>query len=365
MSESQPTLETLREALTGVIEPGSRRDVVALGFVRNVAFENGIATVSYQLPNGTPESFQTYLRQTTCDVLLKTPGVEAVNAEIAIAPPQPPPTAAPPMPGIKHVVAVGAGKGGVGKSTIALLAAVGLTRLGRKVGLLDADVYGPSIPKLSGTESMQPVPDDEGRIVPPERHGIKIMSMGYLVAPDQAIIWRGPMAQKYLKEFLDRAAWGELDYLIVDLPPGTGDIPLTLAQSVPLSGAVIVCTPQDVALLDAVKALHMYEKLGVEPLGIIENMSYYICPHCGNRDEIFSHGGAEKAAADLNVPFLGAIPLNIAIRKNGDAGEPMANFTAIEPHLIASLEQFVARLDQRVTERAREKTPLPTLKISG
>jgi ATP-binding protein involved in chromosome partitioning len=274
----------------------------------------------------------------------------------------PPPTA---LPGVEHVVAIGAGKGGVGKSTVAVLAAVGLMRRGRRVGLLDADVYGPSLPKLTGTEGQQLDLNEQGRIKPADADGLKLVSMGYLVPPDQAVIWRGPMAQKYVKEFLDRTEWGGLDYLLVDLPPGTGDIPLTLAQSIPLTGAVVVCTPQDVALQDAIRALRMYEKLGVEPLGIVENMSYYVCPQCGHRDEIFSHGGAERAAKELGVAFLGALPLNSAIRAYGDAGRPAACFSDVEPYMAEALNGFVDRLAGAIADQARKRVPLPQLKTGG
>lgn len=268
-----------------------------------------------------------------------------------------------PLPGVTHVIAVGAGKGGVGKSTVALLAAFGLRRKGARTALLDADVYGPSLPKLTGTEGRRLDLDEAGRVRPIEADGVKVVSMGHLVGPEQAVIWRGPMAQKYVKEFLDRTDWGEIDYLFVDLPPGTGDIPLTLAQTIPLTGAVVVCTPQEVALLDAVRALRMYQKLGVEPLGIVENMSYYVCPHCGHRDEIFSHGGAQKAAGELGVPFLGAIPLNGVVRVSGDAGRPLANFTEADPPVIAALEDFVARLESAVSAQAAKRTPLPQVRI--
>lgn len=268
------------------------------------------------------------------------------------------------LPGVKHVIAVGAGKGGVGKSTIAVLAAVGLNRKGFKAGLLDADVYGPSLPKLTGTEDRRPTFDDQGHVYPIEVDGLKVISMGHLMSRDQVAIWRGPMAQKWVKELLDHAEWGELDYLFVDLPPGTGDIPLTLAQTIPLTGAIVVCTPQEVALLDAVRALRMYQKLGVEPLGIVENMSYYLCPHCGHRDEIFSHGGAKNAAAELGVPFLGALPLNIKIRIHGDAGRPQAYFTDAEPSVVEALDQFVTTLAAQLEEQARKRTPLPQLKIT-
>lgn len=263
----------------------------------------------------------------------------------------------------KHVIAVGAGKGGVGKSTVATILAFGLSRMGRRAGLLDSDVYGPSIPKLTGSEDAQPQVDGEGAIIPPVVEGVPVMSMGYLVSPDQAVVWRGPMAQKYVKEFLERGRWGELDYLIVDLPPGTGDIPLTLAQSIPLTGAVVVCTPQDVALLDAIKAVRMYEKLGVPTLGLVENMSYYICPQCGHRDEIFDHGGCEKAAAELNVPFLGAIPLNISIRKHGDLGRPLEIFSGGDTAVVDAVTRLTTRFVEEIESRDAQRRPLPTLRV--
>ncbi len=268
-----------------------------------------------------------------------------------------------PLAAVKNVIAIGAGKGGVGKSTVAALFAVGLRRKGCKVGLLDADVYGPSLPKITGTEGTRPRVDDDGLIIPPQKDGIPIMSMGYLVPPGDAVIWRGPMAQKYVKEFLERGDWGELDYLIVDLPPGTGDIPLTLAQTIPLAGAVLVATPQDVALADVLKALRMYQRLGVEPLGVVENMSYHICPQCGHRAEIFGHGGAESLAKRIGVPFLGGIPLNIAIRANGDAGALFENFTQAEAYVVEALERTVDRLLEQLEEANRRRRPLPQLNL--
>lgn len=265
---------------------------------------------------------------------------------------------------VRYVVAVGAGKGGVGKSTIATLLAVGLKRRGLRSGLLDADVYGPSVPRMTGTEGAQPVGDAQGRIHPPQRDGIPIMSMGYLLSPDQAVVWRGPMAQKYVKEFLERGAWGELDYLIVDLPPGTGDIPLTLAQSIPLTGAVIVCTPQDVALMDAVRALKMYESLGVPALGMVENMSYSVCPQCGHREDFFGHGGVERTAAALAVPFLGGLPLHSPIRKSGDAGEPFQMMDDPDPTVRAAMEQIVGRLVDEVARAESSREAPPRIEVS-
>ncbi len=275
-----------------------------------------------------------------------------------------PPRPTTPLPGVRHVIAVGAGKGGVGKSTVALVAALGLRRLGKRVALLDADVYGPSLPTLTGTADKQLQMDDDGRVNPPSFEDIKVTSIGHMLGPDQAVIWRGPMAQKYVAEFLERTNWGELDVLVVDLPPGTGDIPLTLAQTIPLTGAVVVCTPQKVALLDAVRALRMYQKLGVPPLGMVENMSYYLCPHCGHRDEIFDHGGAEHAAQMLETRFLGAIPLNVGIRAHGDAGEPQALMTNVEPPVRAAFEQLAQQLLETIKEQEKQGTPLPQLRVN-
>jgi len=362
MAESAPTREAIVEALRAVQDPRSGRDVITLEYAQRIEVEGGEVQIEYQVPAPAfNEELQTSLRDQTVAVVSQLPGVENVSIAVNTAHERPTNT----LPGVKHVIAVGAGKGGVGKSTISLLAAVGLQRKGFKVGLLDGDVYGPTLPKLTGTEDRRLDLDDAGRVLPAETQGLKLVSMGHLIAPEQAVIWRGPMAQQYVKEFLDRTHWDELDYLFVDLPPGTGDIPLTLAQSIPLTGAVIVCTPQPVALIDAVRALHMYEKLGVPSLGVVENMSYYVCPHCGHRDEIFSHGGAETAAQELGVPFLGSIPLNIAIRSHGDAGRPLANFTDVEPHVIECLDHFVDRLRDVIAEQDRKATPLPQLKTSG
>ncbi len=226
------------------------------------------------------------------------------------------------IPEVDSTVAVASGKGGVGKSTVAANLAVALAGARSKVGLMDADVYGPSIPKIMGV-SQQPEVTAENRIVPPERDGIKLISMGYFLPQGEAVIWRGPMLHKMVQDFLGLVDWGPLDYLVIDLPPGTGDIQLSLCQTVPLTGAVIVSTPQDLALEVASKAIAMFKKLQTPVLGLVENMSYYHCPHCGERDDIFGHGGAESAARELGFPFLGAIPLSPLIRERSDRGEPL------------------------------------------
>lgn len=227
------------------------------------------------------------------------------------------------MPGVKRIVAVASGKGGVGKSTVAANLAIALAARGLKVGIVDLDVFGPSIPHLFGCEDEQPTGTAEGRIYPVERFGIPLMSVGFLVPRDAAVIWRGPMVMGAVEQLFRDVAWGELDVLVADLPPGTGDAQLTLAQKIPLTGAVVVSTPQDLALLDARRGLAMFRKVEVPVLGLIENMSYYVCPECGHREDIFAHGGAQKAAKDLGAPFLGEIPLTMAIRETSDAGEPI------------------------------------------
>jgi ATP-binding protein involved in chromosome partitioning len=223
--------------------------------------------------------------------------------------------------GVKHIIAVASGKGGVGKSTTSVNLALGLAAEGWKVGILDADVFGPSVPRLLGISGK---PDSEGRtIIPLEAYGLKAMSMGFLVEERTAMVWRGPMVMSALQQMLRDVAWGDLDCLVIDMPPGTGDAQLTIAQSAPLAGAIIVSTPQDLALIDARRGISMFEKTEVPVLGVIENMSYFLCPHCGGRSDIFGHGGARKEAETLGVPFLGEAPLDIAIRETSDAGKPI------------------------------------------
>lgn len=364
MAAERVTQEQIVEALKQVRDPDSNQDVMALGFVRNVALGSDGVHVTFELPaDVATDALRRALRTQATAALSALNGIDDVSVEFGV---QPKPRATSDLPGVKHCIAVGAGKGGVGKSTIAALLAVGLQRQGARVGLLDADVYGPSLPKITGTEALTPRADQEtGMIYPPEFNGIRIMSMGYLLPTNQAVVWRGPMAQKYVKEFLDRGVWGELDYLIVDLPPGTGDIPLTLAQSIPLTGAVVVCTPQDVALLDATRAVRMYEKLNVPTLGMVENMSYYHCPECGHRDEIFGHGGVERAVEELGVAFLGRVPLNVKIRLAGDGGQPFDLVEGLDERSGGEVKQVIEKVNAAIAERARRRSPLPQLKISS
>ena len=258
---------------------------------------------------------------------------------------------------VKSVIAVGSGKGGVGKSTIAASIAVGLKRGGAAVGLMDADVYGPSIPHLFGVSQRPEVVDKKLR--PIDVGGMPVMSMGFLVPPGEAVVWRGPMLHGAITQFLRDTAWGALDYLIIDMPPGTGDIALTLSQLLPLAGAVVVCTPQDVALLDAVKAIAMFRKVNIHVLGMVENMSGFVCPDCGNRYDIFGSGGARRRAAELAVPFLGEVPINMQIRVLGDAGQTAASFN--DATCAPYLEQICQNLIINLAEIAGEKASQPQL----
>jgi ATP-binding protein involved in chromosome partitioning len=259
----------------------------------------------------------------------------------------------------KTVIAVGSGKGGVGKSTISASIAIGLKRAGAKVGLMDADVYGPSIPHLFGVSGRPQIVDD--KIQPVDADGMALMSMGFMVPPGEAVVWRGPMLHGAITQFLRDTRWGELDYLVIDMPPGTGDIALTLSQLLPLTGAVVVCTPQEVALLDAVKAIAMFRKVNINVLGMVENMSGFVCPDCNKRYDIFGSGGARRRAEELDVPFLGDVPIQMQIRELGDAGRTSASFddATVAPSLDAICHSLVTNL----AASAAAHPPIPKLPV--
>jgi ATP-binding protein involved in chromosome partitioning len=262
-------------------------------------------------------------------------------------PGQPPPGPQP-LPGVEAIVAVGSGKGGVGKTTLAVNLAIALAKLGHKVGLLDADVYGPNVPLMLGTSGQPKVLPDQ-RIEPIEIHGLKVISVGFLNPGDKPLIWRGPMLHSIIRQFLGSVEWGLLDYLIVDLPPGTGDVSLSLIQTVPLTGAIVVSTPSDVSLQDGRKAIEMFRQMKVDLVGMVENMSFFVCPHCHNEIDIFSRGGAEKTASQFGVPFLGNIQLDPDIRKAGDTGKPAVLEGESSPH-AKSLFDFARKVVARVDE---------------
>ena len=325
-------------ALKTVRYPKMSRDIVSFGFVRRVEIDGSSVAVELEMSTHNPDAAH-QVKTETEEAVARVAGIDTVDVRLQISAPVQRGTGQVPgrepqlLPGVKHVIAVASGKGGVGKSTISANLSVRLAQLGTAVGLLDADIYGPSIPTMFGIDQ-RPAFDGHS-VVPFDRYGVKIMSLGFLVEIDTPVIWRGPMVFKALMQLLGEVDWGELDYLIVDLPPGTGDAQLTLTQKVPLSGAVIVTTPQDVALIDARKGLAMFKKVNVPVVGIVENMSGFVCPHCGESTDVFKKGGGERTAEILGCPFLGEIPLDPAIVLGGDAGEPIVVSQTEGPHADA------------------------------
>ncbi len=313
--------ETALAALKKVMDPEIHRDIVSLGMVKNLRVEGDLVSLKVELT--TPACPLREKIGQDVEGALRAAGANQVNiswgAQVRSAPA---PARAELTPGVKNIILVGAGKGGVGKSTVAINLAVALSRSGAKVGILDADIYGPSLPVLTGI-TQKPTSPDGQRLDPLEAHGLKVMSIGFLVDPDQALIWRGPMVTGALLQLLRDVNWGELDYLVLDLPPGTGDVPLTLAQNTRAAGVVLVSTPQDLALSDVIRAKLMFDKVSIPVLGIVENMSSFICPHCRKETPIFDHGGARLAAERLGIRFLGEVPLDLAVRESGDKGVPI------------------------------------------
>ncbi len=337
-----PTQQNLREALARVVDPDTGRDFVSSRALRGIAIAPD-GSVTLQVELGYPAlSRQPALREALAAAARTVDGVGAVAVEfrtsIVAHSVQ---RGLQPMPEVRNIVAVASGKGGVGKSTTAANLALALAAEGAKVGLLDADIYGPSVPTMMGIQGQRPHSVDGKTMDPLMAHGIQVMSIGFLVEPDQAMVWRGPMATQALDQLLRQTNWKDLDYLVVDMPPGTGDIQLTLAQKVPIAGAVIVTTPQDIALIDARKGVKMFEKVGVPILGVVENMAVHVCSNCGHAEHIFGEGGGRKMAADFNMDYLGALPLALSIREQADGGTPTV---AADPaHANAVLYGDIAR----------------------
>ncbi|MBL4891839.1 MAG: iron-sulfur cluster carrier protein ApbC [Rhizobiaceae bacterium] len=361
---SEITKETVFAALSKIKGPDMTGDLISLGLVSDVFITDGKVIFSINVPAERAQELEP-LRKAAEMTIADLDGVSKVivaltaerktgsAAPVQTAPPPAAPRAAAPaepdkvgVPGVKAIISVASGKGGVGKSTTSVNLALALQKLGNKIGILDADIYGPSMPRLLGITGK---PTANGRILTPmEAYGLKVMSMGFLVEEDTPMIWRGPMVISALTQMLTEVDWGELDMLIVDMPPGTGDAQLTMAQKVPLAGAVIVSTPQDIALIDARKGLNMFRKVNVPILGIVENMSTFICPKCGERSDIFGHGGAKDEAKRLGVPFLGEVPLHMEIRQTSDAGTPIVASSPDSEHAkayIAIAEQMLDRLN--------------------
>jgi ATP-binding protein involved in chromosome partitioning len=356
MTSRTITEPQILDALRVVIDPDLHRDIVTLGFVRNLKIEGSVVSFDVNLTTPACPVKERFREQASRAVKDAVPGVTDVRVNITAEVRRPSAPQATQLKGVRNIIAVGSGKGGVGKSTIAANLAASFARSGARTGLLDADIYGPSIPIMM--RSAKPAePQADGTIEPAESFGVKVMSMGYLSPGDQPLIWRGPMAHKALQQSLLGTRWGELDYLVVDLPPGTGDVHLTLVQTVPVTGAVIVSTPQDVGLQISMKTLRMFQQTKVHLFGIIENMSYYVCPHCDGRDEIFGHGGASAASTDLGVPFLGEIPLDKAIRAYADEGVPVVIAAPDSPSGKA-LQEVSGKLAQQISIRAMKSLPL-------
>jgi ATP-binding protein involved in chromosome partitioning len=360
MAQQQLTKEAVGQVVGEFSDPETGRRIGQLGQVHDLQLEDsrltvtlGLTTYAAPLWKETQAELVDYVRarfpqltEVRVNVVHHERPAEKIG-EIGLA--------------VKSIIAVGSGKGGVGKSTIAATLAYGLSRAGSKVGLMDADVYGPSIPHMLGSNERPQILNN--KIQPIVVDGLTVMSMGFLIPPGEAVVWRGPMLHGAITQFLRDTDWGNLDYLIVDMPPGTGDIALTLSQLVPLSGAVVVCTPQDVALLDATKAIAMFRKVNIEVLGMVENMSHFICASCGARHDIFGTGGARQRAAELNVPFLGEVPLNTQVRILGDQGKIAASFD--DPASAPYLDAVCLNLVKGLVARHRQQPAMPTLSVLG
>jgi ATP-binding protein involved in chromosome partitioning len=310
------------QALTAVKDPDLHKDIVKLGFVKDVSISGG--RVAFTIELTTPACpVKEQMKEQARAAVMQVPGVSDVDvtmtAQVRAA--VSPDVAKAPIPGVKNLIAVGAGKGGVGKTTVAVNLALALARMGSRVGLIDADIYGPNVPIMLGLQGQ--LGTDGEKIVPPEKYDLQVVSMGFLTSDDAPVIWRGPMLHGVIRQFLNDVRWNDLDYLVVDLPPGTGDVALSLSQSAYVAGAIVVTSPQQVAVADTRRAVAMYQKLNIPVLGLIENMSYFACPSCRHESDIFGRGGGERLAEELQLPFLGSIPISEPLRQGGDTGVPI------------------------------------------
>jgi ATP-binding protein involved in chromosome partitioning len=334
------TSDAVLGALRAVQDPDLHKDIVSLGFVKDVAIDRD--RVAFVVELTTPaSSVKALVEQQARAAVAALPGVASVTVTMATAvrSATAPEQGRPPLPGVKNVIAVGAGKGGVGKTTVAVNLAVALGRMGSRVGILDGDIYGPNVPIMLGLKTE--LESDGDRIRPAEKYGLQVVSIGFMTGEDAPVIWRGPMLHSAIQQFVQQVAWTGLDYLIIDMPPGTGDVALSLRQTVPVAGAVVVTTPQQVSLADSRRAVGMYRKLQIPPIGIVENMSYYACPNCHYESDIFGHGGGEQIASDMGVPFLGRLPVYQPIRVGGDRGVPL---------VIAEPDSAAARAFMKLAE---------------
>jgi ATP-binding protein involved in chromosome partitioning len=345
---------SILDALKIVHDPDLHRDIVSLGFVRDLRIER--ARVSFTIELTTPACpVKDQMRDQARAAVLQVPGVADVEVQMSarVREAAAPEAGRTSIAGVKNVIAVGAGKGGVGKTTVAVNLALALVECGGRVGLIDADIYGPNVPIMLGMKTQ--LTTDGQKIVPAEKFGLQVISMGFLTGDDAPIIWRGPMLHGALQQFFREVAWKDLDYLVVDMPPGTGDVALSLSQSVPVAGSIVVTTPQQVSLADSRRAVAMYKKLNIPPLGILENMSHFVCPNCAHESEIFGHGGGERMASELGVPFIGRIPIYQPIREGGDSGVPLVIGEPGSPAaqaFVGAAEQLAAQISLASYNRA-------------
>jgi len=347
------TMDAVQTALKNLIDPNTKKDFVSTRSAKNIRTEDGKVSLDIEL--GYPAKTQIEpIRNAVTAAIMAIPGVTGVDAGVTIK------IVAhavqrnlKPLKGVKNIIAVASGKGGVGKSTTAVNLALALAQEGATVGLLDADIYGPSIPQMLGLAGRQPESEDGTSMDPLQAYGLQTMSIGYMIDVDSPMVWRGPMVTQALEQLLNQTNWRDVDYLIVDMPPGTGDTQLTLAQKVPVTGAVIVTTPQDIALIDARKGLKMFDKVGIPILGLVENMSIHICSKCGNEEHIFGHGGGEKMCQDYEVELLGSLPLELSIRQLADAGQPTAG-GAPDSRSADIYREIARRVAVKVAERAKD-----------
>jgi ATP-binding protein involved in chromosome partitioning len=338
--------QSVLEALKVVIDPDLHRDIVSLGFVKNVKISGG--DVSFTIELTTPACpVKDQMRDQARAAVQRLPGVTRLDVEMtaSVRSAVSPDAGRQGVPGVKNVIAVGAGKGGVGKTTVSVNLALALARAGSKVGLIDGDIYGPNVPMMLGIKTQ--LTTDGKKIIPAEKYGLQVISMGFLTEDDAPIIWRGPMLHGALQQFFREVAWKDLDYLVIDLPPGTGDVALSLSQTVPVAGSIVVTTPQAVSLADTRRAVAMYRKLNIPPIGVVENMSYFVCPNCSHESDIFGRGGGEQMAIDQGIPFVGRIPIYQPIREGGDRGVPIVISEPDSPAaraFMAAAEQTAAQV---------------------
>jgi ATP-binding protein involved in chromosome partitioning len=359
LEDMQVEQTSVLEALKAIRDPDLNRDIVSLGFIKNLKIAGG--SVAFTIELTTPACpVKDQMRDQSRAAVMQVQGVTSVDVNMSARVREAVGSdgTRQSVPGVKNIIAVGAGKGGVGKTTVAVNLALALAKCGSKVGIIDADIYGPNVPIMLGMKTQ--LSTDGQKIVPAEKYGLQVISMGFLTADDAPIIWRGPMLHGALQQFFREVRWVDLDYLVIDLPPGTGDVVLTLSQTVPVAGAIVVTTPQQVSLADSRRAIAMYKKLNIPPIGIVENMSYFACPNCQHEADIFGHGGGEAMSAELGIPFVGRIPIYQPIREGSDTGVPL---------LISEPESPAGRAFMAAAERTAAQVSIasfnrPTIQLT-